>query len=145
MIICANCKKSIEENSVYCGYCSAKVVALKPQNHARKKQELASQTKKKCPYCAEEVLIEAKKCKHCGEYLNNEEESIPAKSEYRIENILAGAGIGLISGFLLCWGWTCGFTPLVDTGFIFCAVGGIPVAIVGAILGALIGRKYIKR
>ena len=25
---------------------------------------------KNCPYCGEEVLIAAKKCKHCGEWLN---------------------------------------------------------------------------
>ncbi|MBE6287232.1 MAG: DUF805 domain-containing protein [Mediterranea massiliensis] len=27
---------------------------------------------KKCPYCGEEVLTEALKCKHCGEWLNKE-------------------------------------------------------------------------
>ncbi|OGU27074.1 MAG: hypothetical protein A2057_02715 [Ignavibacteria bacterium GWA2_35_9] len=26
---------------------------------------------KKCPYCSEEILIDAKKCKHCGEYLDD--------------------------------------------------------------------------
>jgi len=27
---------------------------------------------KECPYCAEEILVAAKKCKHCGEFLDDE-------------------------------------------------------------------------
>ena len=27
----------------------------------------------KCPYCGEEILAVAKKCKHCGEWLDEEE------------------------------------------------------------------------
>ena len=27
---------------------------------------------KQCPYCSEEILITAKKCKHCGEYIDGE-------------------------------------------------------------------------
>lgn len=26
-----------------------------------------------CPYCSEQILATAKKCKHCGEFLNKED------------------------------------------------------------------------
>ena len=35
--------------------------------------------KKRCPYCGEEILAIAKKCKHCGEWLPEEVEEDPKK------------------------------------------------------------------
>ena len=31
--------------------------------------EADPQAKRPCPYCAEEILLAAKKCKHCGEFI----------------------------------------------------------------------------
>ena len=40
---------------------------------------------KRCPYCSEEILMEAKKCKHCGEFLDKKNSTeISSKSIFKI-------------------------------------------------------------
>jgi hypothetical protein len=46
---------------------------------------------KRCPYCGEEILAVAKKCKHCGEMLEKEE---PLGCGGRIVPFFILAGIG---------------------------------------------------
>ena len=36
---------------------------------------------KNCPYCGEEILAGAKKCKHCGEWLEEEPKPVAVKPE----------------------------------------------------------------
>lgn len=38
---------------------------------------------KKCPWCAEEILAEAKKCKHCGEFLASDSREVGAQTPAR--------------------------------------------------------------
>ena len=42
---------------------------------------------KQCPYCSEEILTTAKKCKHCGEFIDGELRNARVESEKR-ENIV---------------------------------------------------------
>jgi hypothetical protein len=47
-----------------------RVQALMNEKSAiRYEQQVASEPTKKCPYCAEKILAEAKKCRYCGEFL----------------------------------------------------------------------------
>jgi uncharacterized membrane protein YvbJ len=44
---------------------------------------------KKCPYCSEEILADAKKCKHCGEFLDD---ILKAKSQPQETKVVAKEG-----------------------------------------------------
>jgi len=47
----------------------AEISAEQPEARSADPYEMASNTYRKCPYCAEEILAEARLCKHCGNLL----------------------------------------------------------------------------
>ena len=53
---------------------------------------------KNCPFCGEEILAVAEKCKHCGEWLNNDDSTVEKNnSEQReISGVTKYRGIGWI-------------------------------------------------
>lgn len=94
---------------------------------------------KECPFCWEEILETAKKCKHCGEFLDKEENNISDKEEFNFEEkiykkdrtakIVVILFWGLIAGFFFAFGssvewggvciflWICCLIPILS---IFC-------------------------
>ena len=88
-----------------------------------------------CPYCAEQILATAKKCKHCGEYLdddlrNEEPARESAGSLIRLVAPVEVSGMSLIAGYMGLFA----LFPLV----------GIVPAIIGILTGRA-GLKEIKR
>ena len=61
VVFCASCGAKLEGGATFCSNCGKKIEQLSE----------FSQEKMKCPYCGDEILATAKKCKHCGECLDD--------------------------------------------------------------------------
>ena len=59
---------------------------------------------KKCPFCGEEILLEAVKCKHCGEFLNASPQPSEPKQKKAMVTRPAGCVLQLVAAVLIIGG-----------------------------------------
>lgn len=60
-----------------------------------------------CPFCDEIISIEAKKCKHCGEWLSEEDQIAHEQPAEEHNGYIIGALVGGSIAAILCtWLWT---------------------------------------
>ena len=78
---------------------SAGVPPLSPVADAAGEGNLAHQATKQCPFCAEVILAKARKCKHCGGFLDGVSTSLPIPERVRYALILlySSLAIGIVS------------------------------------------------
>ena len=73
---CPECGTKLENGTMFCPNCGTKIdlPQVTTQLSSLSKTEVMTKGKTTCPYCGEEILATAKKCKHCGEWLDRDNE-----------------------------------------------------------------------
>jgi len=94
IIYCPNCNQKYEVDislvgsDAECEICQEVFSVKKPGTFQQKENEIYPEEpvknekdKKQCPYCAEDINIEAIKCRYCGEMLNGETKEVESNSK----------------------------------------------------------------
>jgi len=74
-INCPNCDQTIKVPDFLAAVVSPLLSQPEKKQVVLKKTQVIRTKNKQCPYCSEMVLVAAKKCKHCGEFL--EKKKVP--------------------------------------------------------------------
>jgi predicted nucleic acid-binding Zn ribbon protein len=89
---CPICKAFNSSRMKSCWQCGSPRIAAEGKSELSSNLTLFNELPreyKKCPFCAEWILIDAVKCKHCGEFLNNGRER--SQPNEMLQDIRAGA------------------------------------------------------
>lgn len=127
-------------------------ITSRPQNGGQdyiagqeKQLEADTRTTKRCPFCAEEILAIAIKCKHCGSNLAGAS-TVPVEAKSTADFGWALLGVPL-AGTLVIWTWVSSLAMIQGPGgattFIVAAVV-IGTAALAAIEAAKLGMKANK-
>lgn len=77
----------------------------------------------KCPFCAEEILVDAKKCKHCGEFLEEKPVVIEQTSKRYKKQMLVGVTVSVFGTLIFVIGVGISSTQAILSGFLTIIIG----------------------
>lgn len=132
---CPHCKQSLEipeemlGRTVECPACNGSIQLPEPEPSPApappppepEPQLPPSPETRDCPYCGEEVLAKAKKCKHCGEFFDGSSRPAPSAPQKKSMESEKKIWEGHPSGLYYLGNWIGGilFLPLFGIGLIF--------------------------